>query len=109
MPHFSTLVIFALSSSLKSSLTASSEVMFMINRPITDSAGVFWTGEDAVSAPFVVVPLVAAAPLFSFSLFTGPGRLTTLVAAGCGVAGFWNGAGESLVRAGTTGPLCCCC
>jgi hypothetical protein len=85
-PHFSILVIFALSSSLKSSLTASSVDTFMTNRPIIDSADGLEIG-DEVSAPFMAVPFVVGVETFSFSLLIGAGKLTTLVWVGCGVAG----------------------
>jgi hypothetical protein len=80
-PHFSIFVIFARSSSLKSSLTASSVDTFMTNRPIIDSAEGLDTGDEA-SAPFVAVPFVAGVGAFSFSLLPGPGKLTTFVWAG---------------------------
>lgn len=109
-PHFSILVIFALSSSLKRSLTASSVETFMINRPSIGSAG-FDVGDEG-SVPFAAVPFVAAVAAFSFSLLTGPGWLATLVWAGWGVAGFGTGAGagagDSDGRGGPVYPRGCC-
>jgi hypothetical protein len=80
-PHFSIFVILARSSSLKSSLTASSVDTFIMNKPIIESEGGLETGDEA-SAPFVAVPFVAGVGAFSFSLLPGPGKLTTLVWAG---------------------------
>jgi uncharacterized membrane protein (Fun14 family) len=75
-PHFSIFKIFALSSSLNRSLTASSDVTFMTKRPIIGSVAAFVTGDAASAAPLVVAPLVGVDVLsFSFSLVDA-GRLT---------------------------------